>query len=297
MITRNYYRGAHVALIVFDLSNMSSFLNVRSWLKEISVEEQSFELSQRRQPDAQHDRPLIFLVGSKKDLLTYERLEFFETEARKLATEIGGEFWMISSQTGDSVVDLFTRVACLTFQGMIEDEIRLANEQELFSRSLQQANNNNNNNNNRNSSAAETKYRKKDKQSPKLQTPNGQGIHFINRNSGMVCLPRFFNNKTSDKDSETTTTTTSSSSSPGKYRSCRQALVRQREHMCRLCHRMRLGLANLCSKMSLSSNSATVAPSDDRKRKQSILDSENETMPRKARTFQFFRLKCIVGVD
>lgn len=273
-----------MALIVFDLSNMSSFLNVRSWLKEISVEEQSFDIKQQ---DSQHDRPLIFLVGSKKDLLTYERLEFFETEARKLATEIGGEFWMISSQTGDSVADLFNRVACLTFQGMIQDEIRLANEQELFSRSLQANNNNNNNNNNRNSSVLETKNRKKTKQSSQLQSPEGQGIHFINRDSGMVCLPRFFNNKDVDKDSST---------SSSKHCSCRQALVRQREHIRRLCHRMRLGLAHLCSKMSLSSNSATVAPASDHQRKQSILDSDNE-MPRKARTFQLFRLKCIVGVD
>ena len=106
-ITRTYYRGAHAALIVFDLSNMSSFRNVQLWLREIL-------------DSVNAEKPFLFLVGTKMDLITPDTLEFFKIEGAKIANQIEAEYWIVSSTTGENVRELFHRVACLCFNEYID---------------------------------------------------------------------------------------------------------------------------------------------------------------------------------
>ena len=49
-----YYRGAHVCVLVYDISDRGSFDDVRSWLEEL----------QKTVPK----ETVIFIVGSKVDL-------------------------------------------------------------------------------------------------------------------------------------------------------------------------------------------------------------------------------------
>lgn len=49
-----YYRGAHVCVLVYDISDRASFEDVRSWLEELS----------KTVPK----ETVIFVVGSKVDL-------------------------------------------------------------------------------------------------------------------------------------------------------------------------------------------------------------------------------------
>ncbi|TIC00281.1 P-loop containing nucleoside triphosphate hydrolase protein [Wallemia mellicola] len=62
-MTPIYYRGAHAAIIVYDITNYDSFLQVQSWLKEL-IENLNQNI-------------LIAVVGSKSDLSpSYRKVDF-----------------------------------------------------------------------------------------------------------------------------------------------------------------------------------------------------------------------------
>jgi small GTP-binding protein len=109
-IATTYYRGAHVAVIVFDMSNVSSLASARKWLQEVL-------------DSNQQKMPLVFLVGNKKELLCESAFAFMEKEAIKIAGELKAEYWSVSAQTGENIHELFSRIAALTFQEMIWREI------------------------------------------------------------------------------------------------------------------------------------------------------------------------------
>ena len=98
------------------MANVASLSSAKKWLDEVmeSVQPQGY-------------KPLVFLVGCKKELLCEAAFQFVEREGKKMANELGAEFWAVSSSTGDGVEDFFTRVATLTFHEMIKREVNLAN--------------------------------------------------------------------------------------------------------------------------------------------------------------------------
>ncbi len=51
-----YYRGAHVIIGVFDMDNLETLTSAERWIKE------ALEITAA-------DNPLVFLVGSKQDLI------------------------------------------------------------------------------------------------------------------------------------------------------------------------------------------------------------------------------------
>ncbi|EMS10955.1 small GTPase EhRabX19, putative [Entamoeba histolytica HM-3:IMSS] len=77
-VTQSYYRGTHAAVIVFDLTDKTSFEMVGYWLSEMEKD---------------NNRPIIALVGNKSDLsnartvpievirATYPSLRYFECSA------------------------------------------------------------------------------------------------------------------------------------------------------------------------------------------------------------------------
>jgi len=70
-VTSSYFRGGQGVMIVFDVSNRTTFENVRKWKTEVD-----------RYAD---DEVAIVLVGNKTDL---ER-KVTSAEVKKLATELG----------------------------------------------------------------------------------------------------------------------------------------------------------------------------------------------------------------
>lgn len=56
-----YYRGAHVIVAVFDMNDLETLENAKRWIIDASQTTAS-------------DDPLIFLVGSKQDLIVGEIL-------------------------------------------------------------------------------------------------------------------------------------------------------------------------------------------------------------------------------
>lgn len=98
------------------MSNVSSLSSAKKWLEEVMASNQNGI-----------NKPLVFLVGCKKELLCESAFQFVEREGKKMANELGAEFWAVSANTGENVDEFFTRVSTLTFHEMIQREVNLAN--------------------------------------------------------------------------------------------------------------------------------------------------------------------------
>ncbi|KAG1675344.1 Ras-related protein Rab-34 [Nymphon striatum] len=109
-IASSYYRGAHVVVIVFDISNLMSLHNAPKW-KDDALENNFGD-------------PHIFLVGTKKDLCSQAAYHAVEEQAIKLAKLMKAEYWAVSSMTGENVKEFFFRLSALTFNSRILNETK-----------------------------------------------------------------------------------------------------------------------------------------------------------------------------
>lgn len=118
-----------MALLVFDMSNMSTLASVLKWRDEVllSLPKEADDRSVGGKLDNAHSEssPILFLVGTKSDLtLNGASRRFIEEQANKIASSLGAELWFVSAKTGDNVDELFRRVAALSFERTILDEIK-----------------------------------------------------------------------------------------------------------------------------------------------------------------------------
>lgn len=88
-----YYRGAHVALVVFALDSLESFYSVDEWFESIESNTTS--------------KVIYFLVGNKSDI--QERTVSTEQGTQK-AEQHGATFIEVSAKTGDGIDDLFVQI-------------------------------------------------------------------------------------------------------------------------------------------------------------------------------------------
>ncbi|XP_033843445.1 ras-related protein Rab-17-like [Periophthalmus magnuspinnatus] len=95
-VTPLYYRGAHAALVVYDISKRESFLRAQFWLKE---------LEQQYIPGS----TVVWLVGNKADLAHNRQVSV--QEAQSLAEDRGLGFMETSALSGDHVHQLLVTVA------------------------------------------------------------------------------------------------------------------------------------------------------------------------------------------
>ncbi|XP_006874982.1 PREDICTED: ras-related protein Rab-36 [Chrysochloris asiatica] len=109
-IASAYYRGAQAIITAFDLSDVQTLEHTRQWLEDALRE---------NEPGSS----IIFLVGTKKDLLSGAACAQAETEAVRLANEMQAEFWAVSAKTGENVQALFSRVAALAFEHSVLQEL------------------------------------------------------------------------------------------------------------------------------------------------------------------------------
>ena len=90
-ITKNYYRGAHGILLIFDITDKSSFEHVRNWIEQIKEEAS--------------EKIIIYLVGNKIDNQSNRVIS--NEEAQKLAEEFGLKYTETSAKTNDNVEPTF----------------------------------------------------------------------------------------------------------------------------------------------------------------------------------------------
>ncbi|XP_037679556.1 ras-related protein Rab-36 isoform X1 [Choloepus didactylus] len=116
-IASAYYRGAQVIITAFDLGDIQTLEHTRQWLQEALRENEPGSSS-------------VFLVGTKKDLLSGAACEQAEAEAVRLAGELQAEYWSVSAKTGENVKAFFSRVAALAFeQSVLQDLERRSSAQ------------------------------------------------------------------------------------------------------------------------------------------------------------------------
>lgn len=110
-VTHAYYRDAHALLLLYDVTNKTSFDNIRAWLGEIR------EYAQ--------DDVVIMLLGNKSDS-GLERAVRRE-EGQRLAREYQVSFMETSAKTGLNVEAAFAHVArALVSKANPADPARLA---------------------------------------------------------------------------------------------------------------------------------------------------------------------------
>ena len=86
-ITRNYYKGASGIILLFDVTNIKSFENIKKWINEIK-EEISEKVS-------------IILIGNKIDNANERKIS--KEQGEKLASEIGVKFFDTFAKTGEGI--------------------------------------------------------------------------------------------------------------------------------------------------------------------------------------------------
>mmetsp|Transcript_26217 Transcript_26217/g.75649 ORF Transcript_26217/g.75649 Transcript_26217/m.75649 type:complete len:204 (-) Transcript_26217:181-792(-) len=94
-ITSSYYRGAHGIIVVYDVTDRSSFQNVQQWIREID----------RNAGDNCHK----LLVGNKADLTGKRAVS--SKEGQEFAESLGLEFLETSAKTSQNVEQAFLSMA------------------------------------------------------------------------------------------------------------------------------------------------------------------------------------------
>ena len=97
-ITKNYYKGAHGIILIYDVTTRRTFDNVRSWIDTIKEEVS--------------DKVSVILVGNKID--NNDNRKVTTKEGQEIANEYKLPFYETSAKTGDNIDkafnDLITRV-------------------------------------------------------------------------------------------------------------------------------------------------------------------------------------------
>ncbi|KAJ1271150.1 hypothetical protein BS78_06G106800 [Paspalum vaginatum] len=96
-ITSSYYRGAHGIIIVYDITDMESFNNVKQWLSEIDR--------------YANDSVCKLLVGNKCDLAETRAVE--TSVAQAYADEIGIPFLETSAKESINVEEAFLAMSAV----------------------------------------------------------------------------------------------------------------------------------------------------------------------------------------
>ena len=84
-IAKNYYKGSHGILLLYDTTKLSSFENIREWIQDIKQEVS--------------EKAIIFLIGNKID----------STDKRKITKEQEYKipFFEASAKSGENVDEVF----------------------------------------------------------------------------------------------------------------------------------------------------------------------------------------------
>ena len=89
-ITKTYYKGAHGIILTYDVTDQTSFKNIRNWIKQIEANAQT--------------NVCKVLVGNKCD--KPDRV-VTEEEGRKLAADFSMNFFETSAKTNQNVNEVF----------------------------------------------------------------------------------------------------------------------------------------------------------------------------------------------
>ena len=91
-ITKNYYKGANGIILIYDVTNLQSYENVKNWISQIKEEA--------------NPNVLIYLAGNKIDVNEEDKVVKTE-EGQKIANELNLPFYETSAKNGVNVNEIF----------------------------------------------------------------------------------------------------------------------------------------------------------------------------------------------
>eukprot|EP01155_Anaeramoeba_flamelloides_P051770 Anaeramoba_flamelloidesc42527_g1_i1.p1 GENE.c42527_g1_i1~~c42527_g1_i1.p1 ORF type:complete len:202 (+),score=38.90 c42527_g1_i1:10-615(+) len=104
-ITTAYYRGAMGIILVYDVTNEKSFLNVRNWIKNIETHAS--------------ENVCKMLVANKADLTTERVVD--DKRGEELANEYGIPFYGTSAKTNMNVDESFLELTKIVKQNLFDN--------------------------------------------------------------------------------------------------------------------------------------------------------------------------------
>jgi Ras-related protein Rab-1A len=90
-ITKNYFRGSHGIILIYDITSTNSFNNIKTWLQQIR--------------EALGNTVIILLVGNKLDLEQNRRVS--KEEGQQLASDNKMGFYETSAKDGTNTNEAF----------------------------------------------------------------------------------------------------------------------------------------------------------------------------------------------
>lgn len=90
-IAKNYFKGSHGILLLYDVTNLKTFQGVKEWINQIRQEVSN--------------KTIIFLIGNKIDL--NDQITVSTDEGRKVAEENCLPFYEASAKTGENIDNIF----------------------------------------------------------------------------------------------------------------------------------------------------------------------------------------------
>ena len=90
-ITKNYYKGSHGIILIYDVTNLQTFENVKNWVNQIREETTN--------------NVIIYIAANKIDMDTERKVT--KEEGEKLAQELGFPFVETSAKSGININETF----------------------------------------------------------------------------------------------------------------------------------------------------------------------------------------------
>ncbi|KAL4658333.1 ras-related protein Rab-35-like [Arapaima gigas] len=113
-ITSTYYRNTHGVIIVYDVTNEQSFINVKRWLNEISQN---------------CDNVCKILVGNKNDNPSKKEVE--SQEAQRFAESVGVRLFETSAKENVNVEEMFMTFAHMVLRAKKESQRHMNRDWQL----------------------------------------------------------------------------------------------------------------------------------------------------------------------
>ena len=90
-IAKNYFKGSHGILLLYDVTKVNSFENVREWIRDIKEEVS--------------EKAILFLIGNKIDM--EDKRKVSKEKGVELAEEYKIPFFEASAKSGENVDEVF----------------------------------------------------------------------------------------------------------------------------------------------------------------------------------------------